>query len=263
MAEIQLQEVTKTFSRGGDETVALEALSLVVPDGTFVTVLGPSGCGKTTALNLIAGFEQPTSGQVRVGGVPVLRPGPDRAVVFQEASLFPWLTVEQNVAFGLELAGMPRPRIEQRTTKMLEAVGLSHFRRRLPAELSGGMRQRVAIARVLALGSNVLLMDEPFGALDAQTRGLMQEFLVSLWEQQRKTVFFITHDIAEAIFLADQVVVMTARPGRIKEVIQVDLPRPRDFALQTSDRFHQLRDRALALVREEALKVVREQERAA
>ncbi|MGH2499540.1 MAG: ABC transporter ATP-binding protein [Candidatus Limnocylindria bacterium] len=254
MADVVVDGARKVFGDGADAVVALDGLSLRIEDGVFATMLGPSGCGKTTALNLVAGFERPTAGEVRVGGRPVGRPGPDRAVVFQDVALFPWLRVEDNVAFGLRIAGLAERAVRERVDALLERVGLTAFRRRYPAELSGGMRQRVSLARVLALDSQVLLMDEPFGALDAQTRVLMQEFLTALWERERKTVLFITHDIDEAVFLADRLYVMTARPGRIKAAIEVDLPRPRDFAIMTAPRFHELRDRALALVREEALR---------
>ena len=252
MADIEFDRVGKVFP-GDEPIVALEDLSLHIPDQTFAAVLGPSGCGKSTALNLIAGFERPTAGAVRVAGRTVGRPGPERGVVFQDVALFPWLRVEDNIAFGLRIAGLAESDVRRRVDELLDVVGLGRFRRRYPAELSGGMRQRVSIARVLALDSDVFLMDEPFGSLDAQTRRLMQEFLVGVWERRKKTVFFITHDIDEAIFLADRVFVMTARPGRIKAELRVDLPRPRDFQLQTTDAFHRLRDRALALVREEAL----------
>lgn len=253
MADISFRGVRKEFAGRDGTIVALDALTLEVPDITFATVVGPSGCGKTTAVNLAAGFERPTAGDVWVGGRRVVAPGPDRGVVFQDVALFPWLRVEDNVAFGLRVAGMPSGEIARRVGDLLEVVGLSAFRRRYPAELSGGMRQRVSLARTLALDSDVLLMDEPFGALDAQTRVLMQEFLAGLWERRPRTVLFVTHDLDEAVFLADRLVVLSARPGQVKEEMAVDLPRPRAFAVRTTARFHQIRDRALALVREEAL----------
>jgi ABC-type nitrate/sulfonate/bicarbonate transport system ATPase subunit len=257
VAEIALRGVRKVFGSGRDAVVALEDCGFTVPQGEFVTLLGPSGCGKTTALDLIAGFTRPSVGSVSVGGRSVAQPGPDRAVVFQDAALFPWLRVEDNVAFGLRIARRPAPEIRERVGGLLERVGLTAFRRRYPAELSGGMRQRVALARVLALESDVLLMDEPFGALDAQTRGLMQEFLTGIWERDRRTVLFVTHDLDEAVFLADRVLVMTARPGRIKRELTVDLPRPRAPDIMAAPRFHALRDEIRSLVRDEAIKTMR------
>ncbi len=254
MAEVSLRRVRKAFGSGNEAVVALDGLDLELPDGTFTTLLGPSGCGKTSALDLIAGFTKPGSGEVLLNGRAVERPGPDRGVVFQDLALFPWLRVDENVSFGLRT--LPANEARRRTDELLEAVGLTLFRHRYPAELSGGMRQRVAIARVLALDPPVLLMDEPFGALDAQTRVLMQEFLVSLWELRPRTALFITHDLDEAVFLADRLCVMTARPGRIKEVLDVDLPRPREASMMSSMRFHELRDRARSLVREEALRSI-------
>ncbi|MSQ37585.1 MAG: ABC transporter ATP-binding protein [Chloroflexi bacterium] len=257
MAEVRLDRVRKVFGSEGDAVVALDGFDLALPAGTFTTLLGPSGCGKTSALDLIAGFTKPESGTVTVDGRAVERPGPDRGVVFQDLALFPWLRVDENIAFGLRaLPAKEADKVKARTDELLEAVGLLLFRRRYPAELSGGMRQRVAIARVLALDPPVLLMDEPFGALDAQTRVLMQEFLVSLWERRPRTALFITHDLDEAVFLADRLCVMTARPGRIKETLTVDLPRPREASIMSSARFHELRDRARVLVREEALRSI-------
>lgn len=257
MADVGLRQVRKVFGARDSEIVALDGLTLEIRDGTFATLLGPSGCGKTTALDLVAGFTRPTTGAVSVGGRNVTRPGPDRGVVFQDVALFPWLRVEDNVAFGLRAAGMARNLARERVERLLEIVGLTEFRRRYPAELSGGMRQRVSVARVLALESQVLLMDEPFGALDAQTRGLMQEFLTGIWERERRTVLFVTHDLDEAVYLADRVFVMTARPGRIKRELVVDLPRPRSPDIMASPRFHELRDEIRALVREEAIKTMR------
>ena len=257
MAEIALRDVRKTFGRGRDAVTALDGCTFTVPDGEFVTLLGPSGCGKTTALDLVAGFTDSTAGRVTVGGREVTRPGPERAVVFQDSALFPWLRVEDNIAFGIRMAGRPAREIRERVDRLLERVGLTEFRRRYPAELSGGMRQRVSLARVLALDSAVLLMDEPFGALDAQTRGLMQEFLTGIWERDRRTVLFVTHDLDEAVFLADRVLVMTARPGRIKQELQVDLPRPRAPDIMATPRFHALRDEIRRLVRDEAIRTMR------
>ena len=257
MAEIALRGIAKVFGSGTDAVAALDDCTFTVPEGEFVTLLGPSGCGKTTALDLIAGFTRPTAGTVSVAGREVERPGPDRAVVFQDTALFPWLRVEDNIAFGLRVAGVAGATVRARVDELLDRVGLGEFRRRYPAELSGGMRQRVALARVLALESEVLLMDEPFGALDAQTRGLMQEFLTGIWERDRRTVLFVTHDLDEAVFLADRVLVMTARPGRVKRELLVDLPRPRAPDIMATPRFHALRDEIRSLVRDEAIRTMR------
>jgi NitT/TauT family transport system ATP-binding protein len=212
-------------------------------------LLGPSGCGKSTLLTLIAGFEAPTSGQLLLDGKGVGAPGPDRGVVFQEAALFPWLTVWENVVFGPKVQGLPRSEYEDRANRMLEIVGLRDFRNHLPVQLSGGMRQRVGIARILTLGSRVLLMDEPFGALDAQTRLTMQELLLSVWQALQPTIIFVTHDIDEAIFLSSTIYVMSARPGRIQERIDVPLARPRTVADTASETFSALKLRILNLIR--------------
>lgn len=232
----------------GREIVALEALDFEVPDGEFLTILGPSGCGKSTLLNIVAGFDHPSTGDVLLDGRPIRRPGHDRGVVFQEYALFPWLTVHQNVAYGLREQGLPREEIEQRTSTWLELVRLEGFEKRYPHELSGGMRQRVALIRVLANDPKSLLMDEPFAAVDAQTRSLLQRELERLWTETRKTVLFVTHSVEEAVFLGDRVMVMTARPGRVKEMITIDLPRPRD---PTSDAFNAYRRQATRLIETE------------
>ncbi len=223
-----------------EEIVALDGIDLDIGDDEFLTVLGPSGCGKTTLLNIIAGFDHPTNGDVRLDGEAILKPGPDRGVVFQEYALFPWLSVEQNVEFGLRERGVPKPQRRARVRDQIASVGLSGFERRYPQELSGGMRQRVAIARALVNDPKILLLDEPFAALDAQTRTLMQQELLRVWSAARRTAIFITHNIEEAILLGDRVVVMTARPGRIKEIVTVNLPRPRDV---TSAEFNEIRRR--------------------
>jgi len=226
-----------------------------VQDREIVTLVGASGCGKSTLLNLIAGFEIPTVGQVLVDGRPIQGPGPDRGVVFQQTALFPWLSVEDNVAFGLSLrANQGKADRRQVVERMLQRTGLSPFRERLPAELSGGMRQRAAIASVLAINPSTLLMDEPFGALDSLTRSIMQDFLLEIWEEQRKTVVLVTHDIDEAIYLADKPAVMTAHPGRICEVIDVNLPRPRRYEMRSEAPFIALRDHVTEIVRTEAIK---------
>jgi NitT/TauT family transport system ATP-binding protein len=229
--------------------LALERIDLDVAPGDFVALLGPSGCGKSTLLNLIAGFEPVTSGLLHVDQQPVAAPGPDRGVVFQEAALFPWLTVWENVIFGPRVQGLPKQDYEARAHEMLKIVGLSDFKNHLPVQLSGGMRQRVGIARILTLGSRALLMDEPFGALDAQTRLTMQELLLSVWQQLKPTIIFVTHDIDEAIFLANTIYVMSARPGRIQQKIEVPLARPRTVADTASESFSALKLQILNLIR--------------
>jgi len=234
----------------GDPPVqALNQVELDVESGEFVALLGPSGCGKSTLLNLIAGFEHATAGSLTVHGASVDKPGPDRGVVFQEAALFPWLNVWENVIFGPKVQGQKPSAYEARAHDMLRIVGLTDFKKHLPVQLSGGMRQRVGIARILTLGSQVLLMDEPFGALDAQTRLSMQELLLSVWHQLKPTIVFVTHDIDEALFLADAVYVMSARPGRIQARITVALDRPRTLEDTTSERFNAMKREILKQIR--------------
>ena len=231
-----------------EELVALDGIDLEIGDDEFLTVLGPSGCGKTTLLNIVAGFEGATGGEVQVDGEAILKPGPDRGVVFQEYALFPWLTVAQNIEFGLRERGVPKAQRRARVRQQIASVGLSGFEQRYPQELSGGMRQRVALARVLVNHPRILLMDEPFAALDAQTRTIMQQELLRVWSAERRTAIFITHNIEEAILLGDRVVVMTARPGRVKDIVAVDLPRPRDV---TSTEFNEIRRRVAVLLEDE------------
>jgi len=250
-AQIEVRNLSMRFGNAAQQVSALVNIDLSISSGEFVCLLGPSGCGKSTLLNLIAGFLLPTQGSVTVNGAPVIAPGPDRGMVFQEYALFPWMTVADNIAFGLRIKHMPRAQISARVDELLQLLGLSEFRSRFPKDLSGGMRQRVAIARVLALDSPILLMDEPFGALDALTRRTLQDELLRLWQKLRKTVVFVTHSIEEAIYLADRVVVMTYRPGTIKRDEHIALPRPRD---PSSNEFN-------ALKRELALLVTAEQER--
>ena len=250
-AHIVIDNVSKVFDSDGRNMVALQDIDLEIPRGQFVCLLGPSGCGKSTVLNAIAGFAPPTSGRIVADGVPVAGPGPERGMVFQEYALFPWMTVEQNVGFGLEIKGMARAEIAQRVAGLLRLLSLEDFAKRYPKDLSGGMRQRVAIARVLALDSPILLMDEPFGALDALTRRNLQDELLRLWAELKKTVIFVTHSIEEAIYLADRIVVMTYRPGTIKRDMLVDLPRLRDPAAPEFN----------ALKRELGLMVMEEQQR--
>jgi NitT/TauT family transport system ATP-binding protein len=212
------------------ELVALQNIDLTVAEGEFICLLGPSGCGKSTLLNTVAGFVKPTAGSVLVQGKPVTGPGPDRAMVFQEYALFPWMTVAQNVAFGLEIRKTATARVDEVVSGLLRKLSLWDFRDRFPKDLSGGMRQRVAIARALALDAPTLLFDEPFGALDALTRRSLQEELLRVWSELRKTALFVTHSIEESIYLADRVVVMTYRPGTVKRIVPIDLPRPRSAA---------------------------------
>lgn len=229
-AHIQVNGVSKVFASDERQVVALQDINLTIPRGQFTCLLGPSGCGKSTLLNAVAGFSPPTAGSILVDGQPVAAPGPDRGMVFQEYALFPWMTVEQNVGFGLDIKKTPKAEIRRTVDALLGMLSLTDFRSRYPKDLSGGMRQRVAIARVLALDSPILLMDEPFGALDALTRRNLQDELLRIWAELKKTILFVTHSIEEAIYLADRIVVMTYRPGTVKRDILVDLPRMRDPA---------------------------------
>jgi NitT/TauT family transport system ATP-binding protein len=236
MGTISFDNVSKTYL-GQTEVRALDGINLTVNEGEFVALLGPSGCGKSTLLNLLAGFEKTTEGTLLFDGETVTRPGPDRGVVFQEAALFPWLNVWQNVVFGPQVQGVARSEYESRARKLLKLVGLEAFAEALPVQLSGGMRQRVGIARVLAMSPRALLMDEPFGALDAHTRLSMQQLLLDVWQSLGTTVLFVTHDIDEAILLSDRICVMTARPGRIMRTIPIALARPRSIASLVSPQF--------------------------
>src|SRR5581483_3607858 len=226
--KLQLRDITMTFrARRGGEIIAVDNLSLDVAEREFITIVGPSGCGKSTLLRVVAGLVRPARGDVLLDGRHITGPGADRGMVFQSYTLFPWLTVQGNVEFGPRLKHMPAAERARLAREYIELVGLQGFERSYPKELSGGMMQRVAIARALANDPEVLLMDEPFGALDAQTRSIMQELLVTTWQRTPKTILFVTHDIDDALFLGDRVYIMTARPGRIKQVLDVHLPRPR------------------------------------
>ncbi|MFZ6752602.1 ABC transporter ATP-binding protein [Undibacterium sp. Dicai25W] len=247
-AHIEINAVNKIFKTADKEVVALHDINLEIPEGQFVCLLGPSGCGKSTLLNAIAGFALPSGGSIIANGKEVREPGPDRGMVFQEYALFPWMTVEKNIAFGLEIKGMKNVDIEQRVSNLLQMLGLYEFRQRYPKDLSGGMRQRVAIARVLALDSPIMLMDEPFGALDALTRRNLQDELLRIWSELKKTIIFVTHGIEEAIYLADRIIVMTYRPGTVKKDILLDLPRLRD---PSSVQFNELKRELGQLVMEE------------
>ncbi|MGP3985794.1 ABC transporter ATP-binding protein [Streptomyces sp. 3N207] len=241
-SKISFQDVVKTFPLKGAEFTALDGVSLEVADQEFVTVVGPSGCGKSTLMSMAAGLQDPSSGQVLVDGRPVTGPGPDRGVIFQQYALFPWLTVRQNVEFGLKLAAVPAEERHRRAGQAIGLVGLDDFADALPKTLSGGMKQRCAIARAYAVDPQVLLMDEPFGALDALTRVQLQDQLLATWSREKRTVLFITHDVDEAVYLASRVVVMAARPGRIHRVVDVDLPYPRTEEIRLSAEFRQIRN---------------------
>jgi len=255
MTQLVIDAVSKTFPGGPRHapTLALQPVALQVAANDFVTILGPSGCGKSTLLRIVAGLERPTQGRVLLDGTPVTGPGRDRGMVFQSYTLFPWLSVEDNIRFGLREQGMAEPRQREIAAHYVARVGLAGFERHYPRMLSGGMQQRTAIARALANDPRILLLDEPFGALDHQTRGLMQELLLSVWESERKTVLFVTHDIEEAIFMANRVVVMTARPGRIKDEVRVDLDHPRHYTMKTTAEFSALKAHLTEETRVEAL----------
>ena len=255
--KLRIEEVTLRFMpRKGNAVTALESISLDVENKEFSVIVGPSGCGKSSLLRLIAGLIRPSSGAIYLDNRQVMRPGKDRGMVFQSYTLFHWLTVRQNVEFGLRIANFGPIERAEIAHKFLAEVGLEGFENAYPKELSGGMMQRVALARALANDPEVLLMDEPFGALDSQTRWLMQELLLRIWESSHKTVLFITHDIDEAILLGDRVHVMTARPGRIKEIVPIDIARPRSTEVLTSSRFTTLKRHIMALVHEEALRAM-------
>jgi NitT/TauT family transport system ATP-binding protein len=255
--KIEVSELSKTFvnQRTGRSVTALDRISLGVRDGEFLCVVGPSGCGKTTLLQILAGLDRPTSGTMTLDGRPIEGAGADRGMVFQGYALFPWRTVAENIAFGLEVKGVPRIERREIAHRYARLVGLKGFEQSYPSELSGGMKQRVGIARALANEPAVLLMDEPFGALDAQTREIMQRELLDIWRETRRTIVFITHGVQEAVFLADRIVVMTARPGRIKAILDVDLPHPRDV---TQPEFGALMRPVYAALREEVSKAMEE-----
>ena len=249
---LEVAGVRKSYTKNGRTLEILDVDRFAAREGEFITVIGPSGCGKSTLLHIMGGFIGAEAGSIRVYGREVSGPGPDRGMMFQEFALFPWKTVAGNVAWGLEAQGVPRTDIETIVQKYLEMTGLAEFRNHLPAELSGGMKQRAALARVLAFNPRVLLMDEPFGALDAQTRESMQEELTRLWERTGKTIVFVTHDIEEAVYLGDRVVVLSARPGRILEEVRIALPRPRDLTIKKSTQCHEHRNYIWDLIRSES-----------
>ena len=249
-----IENVSKVFQEKHATVTALQNTSFCVAESEFVTILGPSGCGKSTILRIIAGLEEASSGRVLLDGKEIKEPGKDRGMVFQAYTLFPWLTVEENIAFGLNVAGRSRSEQQDAVKFYIERIGLKGFEKTYPRKLSGGMKQRVAIARALANDPQVLLMDEPFGALDAQTRSVMQELLLSVWDESHKTILFVTHDVEEAVFIGDTIYVMTARPGKIKARIVVDLPTTRTYDLKLSEKFLTIKREVLELIREEAWK---------
>jgi NitT/TauT family transport system ATP-binding protein len=249
---LQASGIRKSYAKNGQELEILDVETFAAREGEFITIIGPSGCGKSTFLHIMGGFIAAEAGRIEVYGRQVQGPGPDRGMMFQEFSLFPWKTVAGNIAWGLEVQGAPRAKIEETVARHLEMIGLKDFANHYPAELSGGMKQRAALARVLAFDPKVLLMDEPFGALDAQTRETMQEELTRLWERTGKTIVFVTHDIEEAVFLGDRVVVLSARPGRIREDIRIELPRPRTLEIKKSMQCHEYRNRIWDLIRSES-----------
>jgi NitT/TauT family transport system ATP-binding protein/sulfonate transport system ATP-binding protein len=256
MSKLVIDGVSRVFPgvRGGAPTQALQETHLQVADNDFICILGPSGCGKSTLLRIVASLDRPTTGRVLLDGEPVARPGPDRGMVFQSYTLVPWLTVRQNICFGLREKGVPQAEQDRVAAHFVERVGLRGFESHYPKMLSGGMQQRTALARALANDPKILLLDEPFGALDNQTRALMQELLLGIWEADRKTVLFVTHDIDEAIFMANRVAIMTARPGRIKSDVRIDLPHPRHYTVKTTPEFSSYKARLTEEIRAESIK---------
>ena len=243
--KLKLHNVTKTFDSEDGEIEALEKINIEVKPNEFLCIIGPSGCGKTTLLRMIAGLDYPSSGEIILDGEKVSGPSPDRGMVFQEFSLFPWRTVLKNVEFGLEIRGMKDKERREIAEQYLELVGLRDFENSYPYELSGGMKQRVAIARALATEPSILLMDEPFGSVDAQTRNVLQEELLEIWKRTKKTILFVTHSVDEAVYLADRVAVMSSRPGCLVKCVEIDIPRPRK---RTSMEANEIRERLLMLL---------------
>jgi ABC-type nitrate/sulfonate/bicarbonate transport system ATPase subunit len=256
VSALQIRDVGKTFTDATTRTAtqALLPTSLAVAPNDFVTILGPSGCGKSTLLRIVAGLETPTTGDVHLDGQPITGPGAERGMVFQSYTLFPWLTVAENIAFGLREKNMPLPQQREIVANYVGEVGLSGFESHYPKQLSGGMQQRVALARALANDPKVLLLDEPFGALDNQTRALMQELLLTIWEHHRKTVLFVTHDIDESIFMANRCAVFSARPGRIKTEVAIALPYPRHYTVKTTPQFADYKAQLTEQIRAESIK---------
>ena len=258
MSKLAIEGVSRIFpaQRGTQPTRALEPTSLTVADNDFITILGPSGCGKSTLLRIVAGLDKASTGRVLLDGAQVQGPSADRGMVFQSYTLFPWLSVADNIAFGLRERGVAEEQRRRIAGEWCARVGLGGFEAHYPKQLSGGMQQRTAIARVLANDPKIMLLDEPFGALDNQTRALMQEMLLDIWQRETKTVLIVTHDIEESIFLASRVVVMSARPGRIKADVAIDLPYPRHYTIKTSPEFSALKARLTEEIRAEAVRAV-------
>lgn len=254
--KISIDHVRQVFGRNHSPLVVLEDFNLDVAANEFVTIVGTSGCGKSTLLNIIGGLLESTAGEVRIDGRAIRGPGRDRGFVFQSYSLFEWLTVEKNIHFALKKSPLAAAEKSAAVQHYIDIVGLKGFEKAYPKQLSGGMRQRVAIARALVYQPEVLLMDEPFGALDAQTRGMMQELLLKVWEEHRTTVVFITHDVEEAIFLSDRVIVMSALPGRLKSQLNVPIPRPRSYEVMTDTEFIEIKRQVIEAIREETLKAM-------
>lgn len=252
---IKITNVNKTYKGVSGDVIALKDVTLEIEENEFVAIVGPSGCGKTTLLNILAGLETYDFGTVTFADEPIVGPGIDRGVIFQQYALFPWLTVRKNMEFGLKYRGHSKEKQKEITDHYMEIVGLTEFANLYPKELSGGMKQRVAIARGYATSPKVLLMDEPFGALDAQTRAQLQEDLLRTWETERKTIFFITHDVEEAVLLSQRVVIMSARPGRVKEIVKVDLPYPRNQQTKILPRFNEIKNNIWANVYQEYLSI--------
>ena len=254
MSRLDIEAVSRIFPgiRGGPPTRALEETDLVVEDNDFLAILGPSGCGKSTLLRIVAGLDQPSTGRILLDREPVSRPGPDRGMVFQSYTLFPWLSIRENIRFGARAT----PEVAD---SLIARVGLRGFENHYPKMLSGGMQQRTALARALANDPRILLLDEPFGALDNQTRALMQELLLGIWETDRKTVMFVTHDIDEAIFMANRVAVMSARPGRVKSILEIDLPHPRHYKMKTTPEFSRYKAQLTEEIREESIRAAQMQ----
>jgi NitT/TauT family transport system ATP-binding protein len=249
-ATLVLKGVDKTFRSGKRTVEALHDINLTLEDGEFMSIVGASGCGKSTLLRIVAGLEPASGGELTLDNAPIVSAGRDRGMVFQQYTLYPWLSAQDNIEFGLR--HLPKKERSDVARRFLDVVGLQDFAASYPFQLSGGMQQRVAIARALALQPSILLMDEPFGALDAQTRSLMQELLLSIWERDRLSVLFVTHDIDEAIFLADRICVLASKPGRVRELIDVHLPRPRNFSQQMEREFLQLKQHVRGLIHDEA-----------
>jgi ABC-type nitrate/sulfonate/bicarbonate transport system ATPase subunit len=242
MSKLSIEGVSRVFkSEGKADIIALQPTTLSVQQNEFVTILGPSGCGKSTLLRIVAGLDKPTTGKILLDGKAVTAPGPERGMVFQSYTLFPWLTIAQNIGFGLREKGMNKSEADEIIAAYIDRVGLRGFENHWPKQLSGGMQQRTAIARALANDPQVMLLDEPFGALDNQTRALMQELLLGIWEREKKTILFVTHDIEESIFIASRCLVMSARPGRVKTDIAINLPYPRHYTLKTAPEFSALK----------------------